>query len=916
MNHLITNTPYRSGKLLVSIYTIFFFCLVSTSSFAANVSDNIKLLKSSVAYDAQTQTGTIEVKLQNTGTKDLVYPVKVAVTEVFYSLDNADFDGDGDVDGKDMTCFIRLSGTPDSISLSDFTDLFGRTDLASATVTDASKFRIANSAGSTPEELPYLIYTAQESGQVLSPGQETDPVVWQVYIPVNAFLEDRTFHFRVKAFSGEDSTPPDLSIIQPARDSELKENQPAIMVNFQDEDSGIDTSSLTVKINGSDISTSGFTVTAAGATGQVPDDLPYNENTITVSIADNAGNVKETQTSFTVQPDKDTDNDGIPDWWELKHFSDLNAASDSDGDGVSNYDEYTAGTDPNNSDIQAPVILHRYPPDDTTLVATQGNPFEMIVTFGDNDSGIASVVLLDENGVDITSQTIISGNAITFPLKNPENREYQFQLILTDKAGNKTILDISFTADSILPVVTPSIPGGHYDAPFTTNLDCSENADIYYSTDGYPPFAGAANTTTQSAPVTGINIDKTTHIQFFAVDGAGNTGPTGSTIYHLDSTIPVTQVQALQGENDYVTLSWTPVTQAANYHIYRVANPVDKQILEDCVANGIAPPVRLRLLAGVTGETAIDNQVVPGTTYYYGITINALEALEGPLSELASIEFSGSSTAGNKDEAVQRAETWLKANQGTLGSWGSEKNKLLVTSQVLNAFKALEEDDAAVRKGVFFLRGNYADNNDFLGRQINTLYDFEQNVDYLVTKLISQAYISGTTIYGWGTRPGYHPDPVSTAVGASTVSKTTKGTSLTNSSIDALKNNRDSLFFSSDDYCFGWVADADASVYASSLIYSLLAEKYPPQNYVSLWQNFSISWVLSSQTNNGDGSFGNGLVDTAAVLLWLDISGIGISETNKTDAVNYLISQQNSNGSWANDPYVTGLCLQALTAMD
>ena len=909
MNHLITNTQYRSGKVLVSICIIFLFCLVSTTSFAANVSDSIKLVKSSVAYDAQTQTGTIEVKLQNTGTQDLAYPIKVAVMEIFYSLDNADLDGDGDVDGKDLALFIRLSGTPDSILLSDFTDLFGQTDLASASVTAPLEFKITNSAGSTPEELPYLVYTAQESGQVLSAEQETDPVAWQVHLPVNAFLEDRTFHFRVKAFSGEDSTLPELSMIQPAQDSELKENRPVIMVNFQDEDSGIDTSSLAVKVNGTDISISGFTITATGATGQVPENLPYNENTITVSIADNSGNVKEIQTGFTVQPDTDTDNDGIPDWWELKHFSNLNAASDTDGDGVSNYDEYTTGTDPNNSDIQAPVILNRYPPEDTPLVATQGNPLEMIVTFGDDDSGVVSVVLLDENGVDITRQAVISGHAITFPLKNPENREYQFQLILTDEAGNKTILDISFTVDSILPVVTPSVPGGHYDAPFTVDLDCSENADIYYSTDGYPPFAGAANTITQTAPVTGINIDKTTHIQFFAVDEAGNTGITKGAVYYLDPDIPSTGIQAQQDENNArVLLSWTPVAQAATYHIYRAINPADKAILENCIVLGISPPARLRHLADIAGETADDNQMVPGTTYYYGITINTQDGVEGPLSELTSIEVTGSSTAGNKAEAVQRAGTWLKANQNALGAWGSEANKILVTSQVLNVFEILQEDDAAIRKGVFFLRGHYADNNDFLGRQINTLYDFKQNVDYLVAKLISQAYIitSGQTSYitGWGTRPGYYPDPVSTATGASTVAKTTKEVSLTNYCFDALRTNWNNLFFSAENYCFGWIADGDKNVYVSSLIYSLLRSRFS----ASYLTNFNNDWILETQT---DGAFGNGLIDTAAALLWLDIP-----ETNKTNAVNYLVSMQHPDGSWANDPYITGLCLEALLTID
>jgi subtilisin family serine protease len=44
----------------------------------------------------------------------------------------------------------------------------------------------------------------------------------------------------------------------------------------------------------------------------------------------------------------DTDNDGLPDWWETDHFGNLTATGtdDTDGDGDSNLDEFLDGTDP------------------------------------------------------------------------------------------------------------------------------------------------------------------------------------------------------------------------------------------------------------------------------------------------------------------------------------------------------------------------------------------------------------------------------------------------------------------------------------------------------------------------------------------------------------------------------------------
>jgi hypothetical protein len=51
----------------------------------------------------------------------------------------------------------------------------------------------------------------------------------------------------------------------------------------------------------------------------------------------------------TIAPGADTDGDGIPDAWELQQFGNLttaNGTSDYDGDGVSDKNEYLAGTNP------------------------------------------------------------------------------------------------------------------------------------------------------------------------------------------------------------------------------------------------------------------------------------------------------------------------------------------------------------------------------------------------------------------------------------------------------------------------------------------------------------------------------------------------------------------------------------------
>jgi len=58
-------------------------------------------------------------------------------------------------------------------------------------------------------------------------------------------------------------------------------------------------------------------------------------------------------TGINLELGLDTDEDGIPDWWEMQHFGSATGAdaeADDDGDGLTNLQEYEHGTNPNNPD--------------------------------------------------------------------------------------------------------------------------------------------------------------------------------------------------------------------------------------------------------------------------------------------------------------------------------------------------------------------------------------------------------------------------------------------------------------------------------------------------------------------------------------------------------------------------------------
>ena len=77
------------------------------------------------------------------------------------------------------------------------------------------------------------------------------------------------------------------------------------------------------------------------------------------SIQSNADNaVEQVNISLHIQfiePDGDLDNDGIDDGWELEHYGNLDKAGSTneyydDGDGISDLEEFIAGTDPKSGD--------------------------------------------------------------------------------------------------------------------------------------------------------------------------------------------------------------------------------------------------------------------------------------------------------------------------------------------------------------------------------------------------------------------------------------------------------------------------------------------------------------------------------------------------------------------------------------
>jgi hypothetical protein len=81
-------------------------------------------------------------------------------------------------------------------------------------------------------------------------------------------------------------------------------------------------------------------------------------------IADDGASHVGTSGLFTVLPATDSDNDGLPDAWEISFFGSIGAPqaapdADADGDGATNLQEFQAGTRPNDASSTLRVIAVR-----------------------------------------------------------------------------------------------------------------------------------------------------------------------------------------------------------------------------------------------------------------------------------------------------------------------------------------------------------------------------------------------------------------------------------------------------------------------------------------------------------------------------------------------------------------------------
>lgn len=148
-----------------------------------------------------------------------------------------------------------------------------------------------------------------ESGLTYTPVEDLKEGKHQVQITVTDRVGNKTVHkwsFTVDTGFSRDTTPPEALSISPAQDVTVTTLKPEITADYSDDLSGIDTSSIKLSVNGTDV-TSSATVEATYIRYVPAQEMSEGKVTVRLALRDKAGNTAYCTWEFTIKSSGNSD---------------------------------------------------------------------------------------------------------------------------------------------------------------------------------------------------------------------------------------------------------------------------------------------------------------------------------------------------------------------------------------------------------------------------------------------------------------------------------------------------------------------------------------------------------------------------------------------------------------------------------
>lgn len=532
------------------------------------------------------------------------------------------------------------------------------------------------------------------------------------------------------------------------------------------------------------------------------------------------------------------------------------------------------------------------------------------------------LAVLDVDGKPWPNATIErSGSIVRIRIPDAAEGSLIFSVRLRD---GQRIQDqtVAVQVDAVPPLVefSPKAVAGKPASQTVVVAASDPGATVFVTTDGNVPHEAASQTTSGTSPLT-LTVTENAPIQAVAIDAAGNRSAVQTTLLAamaVGTSLANFQV-SYNSTSQTVGLAWTESPGATgSYRLYRAVGAYESRLLQDCASRGIGLPASLKVAAPTisrqaNGACSTTDALPPfGATAWYAIAKTEGDVISSSATVSLNVPNATAATAV-AGEARRRAKEWLLATQAATGAWAPTSTsmsatararlRLLTTCQVLRGLQKqacvstpAETPRAGVWNGLGFIQGQWPDNIRLAAEKTLTLAAFSLPVERADgLNLLAAALYTGTNVSGWGVQSKLAPDAINTALAKKallTFSPTLAWTEETNIFYKTVSTSTDR---------YGWQPGGAASVLVSAVAYG-----------VTQASPSTCAWVLSLQQANG--SIGASIVDTAAALVWLPTGAWPTTPSNKRDAARtWLLQQQTGNGSWNNDPYLTGLCLDAIS---
>lgn len=273
----------------------------------------------------------------------------------------------------------------------------------------------------------------------------------------------------------------------------------------------------------------------------------------------------------------------------------------------------------------------------------------------------------------------------------------------------------------------------------------------------------------------------------------------------------------------------------------------------------------------------------------------------------AGVSHAAPPTAAQVDAARNKSLAWLLTHQSGEGGWKNQPGaEIITTSSVLESLEKTGVKGPAYSNGIGWLSNAKSASTDSLSRKAISMYKAGMDTASLMTSLIAMR--NGNKSWGAYARYGGTFPDTSLAMDAIRITGAAYADTGFGLGFMISQQNADG----------GWPYNKTQIAAPPSEIIPtahniITLNRYKTNYGVQSYITNAINWLKPRQ--KASGAFGEGangtLYETALAYLAL-VAELGTADVAAGNALGFIVSQQQADGSWGGDPLLTGLALQTL----